>query len=559
MNSNLVAVLAADVVGYSKLMGDDAKSTLVALKRLRAEIFAPVVASRRGRVVKNMGDGWIVLFGAASDAAACALQIQQLQTVSQLQGGPEIRLRLGVHLGDVVEDEHDIYGDGVNIASRLEQLANPGSIAISDAVFGILDGTLRPSFDDAGERALKNIAKPIRIWTSGSLHAPAQSTLPARDGLRIVVRPLETSDERIAFPELADALTGDLVTFLNATHWLSVSTGDVCTPAYVLSGRIRTQGTRFRLEVKFIDPSGLEMWSDKIDGTLDDVFDWQDRACATVVGRVLATTFDAERRKLDKLSIDQMTASECELRGQLAIDRLDPDAFASALKYSNAAIEKDADQPTALALALVAYLSAVVMGYDEVSQPYAACVPGWCKAAAPLAADHPLLNLALGVTTYSQSSDPTALRIICEQALRQSSSDFVTLTLSGWAYIWIGDYSAALDCLHKARKLGGQSPWALSIQGGLALASLQAGDDVGAIGYAKQGLTVTASYSTLHRILAAAYAHQGQTVAAQHSVATALALNPRDSITAINARNIFFESVSTNRYLDGLRMAGMPE
>jgi adenylate cyclase len=559
MKSSLVAVLAADVAGYSKLMGDDAQSTLVALKRMRTEVFGPVVASRRGRVVKSMGDGWIVLFGAVTDAASCALQIQELLAGNLTQDGPDMRLRLGVHLGDVVEDEYDIYGDGVNIASRLEELAKPGSIAISDTVFGVLDGTLRPSFDDAGERALKNIPKPMRVWTSGSLDGVAPATSFGGQGTRIVIRPLETSDERLEVLELADALTGDLVTFLNATHWLSVTTGEVAEPTYVLTGRIRTQGGRFRLETKFTSPTGIELWSDKIDGTLEDAFDWQDNACEALVAHVLAATFDAERRKLDKLSIADMTAEQCELRGQLAIDRLDPEAFAAALKYSSAAIDKNEGAANALALALVAYLSATVMGYDEVSAPYTASVPAWCRAAAPIAADHPLLHLALGVTTYSQSSDPTALRIICEQALRQSSSDFITLTLSGWAYIWTGDYPAALDCLNKARKLGGQSPWALSIQGGLALASLQAGDDDGAIAYAKQGLTVTASYSTLHRVLAAAYAHQGHQNGAEHAVAAALALNPKDSIRVINSRNMFPEAVSVNRYLDGLRIAGMPE
>jgi adenylate cyclase len=296
-----------------------------------------------------------------------------------------------------------------------------------------------------------------------------------------------------------------------------------------------------------------------MDGTLEDAFEWQDKACETLVAQVLAAAFDAERRKLDKLTIDQMTANECELRGQLAIDRLDPEAFASALKFSSAAIEKDAGAANALALALVAYLSAAVMGYDEVRGPYAASVPLWCQAAAPLAADHALLHLALGVTTYAQSRDPTALRIIVEQALRQSSSDFVTLALSGWAYIWIGDHAAALDCLHKARKLGGQSPWALSIQGGQSLASLQAGDDAAAIGFAEQGLTISASYATLHRVLAAAYAHLGQMDAAGQAVEATLALNPNDSITVINSRNVFLETVSANRYLDGLRLAGMPE
>jgi Tfp pilus assembly protein PilF len=329
--------------------------------------------------------------------------------------------------------------------------------------------------------------------------------------------------------------------------------------SYTLAARVRARSTRLRLEVRFIGPTGLELWSAKLDGDLEDAFEWQDKSAETIVAQVLAAVFDFERRQLDKLTVAEMTANQCHLRGQLALDRLDPVAFASALQYSSAAIEKDPTSPHALALALVAYLSSVAMGYDDVNKAYSTAVPRWCKAATPLAADHTLLNLALGVTIYAQNHDPSALRQIVEQALRQSSSDFVTLALSGWAYIWIGDHGAALDCLTKAWKLGQQSPWALSIKGGLALASLQAGDDHSAIAFANEGLSVSTGYATLHRVMAAANAHLGQMDEARRAVEAALGTDPDDSIRAIRARNVFAESSQVNRYIDGLRLAGMPE
>ncbi|MFD1158835.1 adenylate/guanylate cyclase domain-containing protein [Roseovarius aestuarii] len=559
MKRSLAAVLAADVAGYSKLLGEDTEQTLTSLRRLRTEVFSPTVASRRGRVVKSMGDGWIVLFGAASDAANCALQIQDLLSKNASHQVPNMQLRLGVHLGDVVEEEEDVFGDGVNVAARLEQMAAPGSIAISDAVFGSLDGTLRPSFDDAGERELKNISRPVRVWTRGSLPGQKAPDSSASQRPQIVVRPIETSDPRDEVRELSDALTGDLMTYLGATHWLSVTATESARRSYVLSGRIRASGNRLRLEIKYIDPDGVELWSTKIDGDMDNAFDWQDETAESLISQVMTATFDSERLQLDKLAIEDMTANQCELRGQLAIDRLDPDAFASALEYSSVAIRKDPSLPHPHALALVSFLSATVMGYENVARKYAKSVPSWCSAAAPLAENNSLLRLALGVTTYSQHREPAILRSTVEYALRQCSSDFITLALSGWAYVWIGDNIAAIDCFKKATVLGGYSPWALSIRGGLAMATLQAGNDEAAIKLAKDGLNLSAGYATLYRVLAAAQAQLGRQDEASDALNAALRLHPNDNVTSILARNVFAVEGERNRYISGLRKAGMKE
>lgn len=559
MKRNLAAVLAADVVGYSKLLAEDTEGTLTALRHLRSEIFGPIVASRHGRVVKSMGDGWIVLFGAASDAVTCALQIQDLLTNDLGQQNLKLQLRLGLHVGDVVEEEEDVFGDGVNIAARLEEIASPGSVVISDALFGSLDGTLRPSFDDAGERDLKNISTPVRIWTRGSIPGHMVSGADATERPQIEIRRIETSDPREDVKELANALTGDLMTYLGATHWLSVTATESGRRSYVLTGRIRASGDRLRLEVRYTDPDEVELWTTKIDGNLDDVFDWQDETAVALISQVMTATFDSERRQLDRLAIEDLTANQCELRGQLAIDRLDPEAFATALKYSSVAIEKDPSLPHPFALALVSYLSATVLGYEDVTKKYADAMPSWCATASSLIESHSLLRLALGVTTYSQHREPAILRATVEYALRQSSSDFVTLALSGWAYIWIGDHFAAIDCLKRAFVLGGRSPWALSIRGGLALATLQAGDDVNAIKLAQEGLHLSIGYTTLYRVLAAAHAQLGQYDAAAEAIKDTLQLQPDDSIAAILARNVFAIEGEDNRYIAGLRKAGMRE
>ena len=169
MTRHLAAIVAADIVGYSAMMSADQDGTLAALRWVRSELFGPTVTGHRGKIVKSMGDGWLVEFASSIDAVVCAMQIQD-----RLAGNELIRLRIGIHIGDIVHEDEDVFGDGVNVAARLEAMAKPRTVVISDAVFGSLDGTLQLSFDELGERKLKNIARPIKVWSRGGATAAAK-------------------------------------------------------------------------------------------------------------------------------------------------------------------------------------------------------------------------------------------------------------------------------------------------------------------------------------------------------------------------------------------------
>ena len=191
MRRSLTAVLAADVVGYSALMGKDAEGTLATLRRLRTEILAPTVASKRGRLVKSMGDGWVVAFSAVADAVECAMQVQD-----RLKVDGAMQLRMGVHLGDVTEEDQDVFGDAVNIAARLEALAEPGALAISGEARRMLDAALRPSFDDAGAQTLKNIEDPVHVGFGAARIAASGASLKSVGFPRLQIKPVECADER---------------------------------------------------------------------------------------------------------------------------------------------------------------------------------------------------------------------------------------------------------------------------------------------------------------------------------------------------------------------------
>ena len=312
LSRRLAAILAADIVGYSALMGADQEGTLAALRQLRSEVFGPAVAGHRGKVVKSMGDGWLVEFAAATDAVTCAMQLQDALT-----GHNMLRLRIGIHIGDVVHEEEDVFGDGVNIAARLETLAVPGAVLISDAVHGSLDGTLRPSFDALGVQALKNIDRQVQVWCRGAgpdADAPVGLATAGREqgrqtGFpRLEITPVGMLGENPEVRELADALTSDLTTFLGSVRWLSADTQPTAgEDAYVLTGRLRVLGERLRLEAQLKGPDGKQLWTDKFDGTIADSFDWQDSTAEAIAAGVMAAILDTDTQQLAAIPVEERT------------------------------------------------------------------------------------------------------------------------------------------------------------------------------------------------------------------------------------------------------------
>ena len=309
----LAAILAADIVGYSALMAEDEAGTLEALRRLRRELFHPAVAGHRGKVVKDMGDGWLAEFASAADAVNCAVQVQ-----NGLIGNATIEVRIGIHIGDITHEDEDVYGDGVNVAARLEALAEAGAVAISDAVYGALDGTLQPSFDDTGEQVLKNIPRSVRVWVRTATPTPAMPTAaqvanPQRASFPVViaVRPINTSDPRPQVRELAAALTSDLFTYLDTGLWLNAIVAEHAPAGtFVLSCNLRALGDRLRLDANVLGKDGALLWSKRIDGGLEDCFDWQDRTGMDLAGGAISAIHDAEIGRIHAQSEGDRTAAD---------------------------------------------------------------------------------------------------------------------------------------------------------------------------------------------------------------------------------------------------------
>lgn len=334
MQRRLAAILAADVVGYSKLMGEDQERTLDALRALRKDLFGPIVTGHKGEVVKSMGDGWIVEFASVSDAVNCAIKIQ-----SGLKTHAIIRLRIGIHIGEVVFEEEDIFGDGVNVAARLEALADPGGVLISDTAYHSLDGKAGKLFGGEEILTLKNITRAVTGWhwpeKMASEPLPAEpDTLSLPDKPSIVVLPFNNMSDDPDQEHFADGMTEDLITDLSKLSGLFVvarnssftfkgKSVDVREAAkslgvrYVLEGSVRKMGSNVRINAQLIDAiSGGHLWAERYDGTVDNVFELQDDVGENIVAALQVHLKQDEQERFSHVHTSNLEAYELFVRAK---------------------------------------------------------------------------------------------------------------------------------------------------------------------------------------------------------------------------------------------------
>ncbi|MFC6640299.1 hypothetical protein GV827_23025 [Sulfitobacter sp. JBTF-M27] len=558
MERRLAAILAADIADYSRLVGEDETRALAALRSFRAEVFGPTVAGHHGKIIKSMGDGWLVEFSSAVEAVNCAIQIQD-----RVSGHEFLALRIGVHIGDVVHEEDDIFGDGVNVAARLEGWAEPGGIAISDPAYSSLDGTLTPSFDDAGQQELKNITRPQRIWTkTATLGGPTVQSRHARSSgySHLSILPVTTSDERVDVQELAEGLTGDLDDKLTAVRWLVVAVREQANPGdYTLKIALRSRGDRLRLEARLFEPMGKQIWANKFDGYLADSFDWQDTTGETVSLEVITKMLDAESDRLARIPVAERTAEECLVKGFMQMRMSDAQSFADSLTTYMLAMEKDSNLADAFGEAIWTAFAGMTVGLEVVRPYFEEYFQDWVTRGRHLTDQSSILSIAVALADFRTNLDVAPLRNAIAGALRRNPSDANVLSVSAWAAIWCGETETALDCFRKFERFGNFHPYSVPAKGGTALAALQLGDDALAISVAEDGLQLSSTYPTFHSVLASAYALTDQPDRAEAALAKYRELVPDRTISSWKAMNDYGGSEGGKRYFEGLRMAGLPE
>ena len=342
----LTAILAGDVAGYSRLMGADEEGTLKRLNAHRREFLDPKIAEHRGRIVKRTGDGVLIEFASAVDAARCAAEIQRGMSERNEPLAPDrrIELRIGIHVGDIIIEEGDIFGDGVNIAARLEGIAEPGGICISDDAFRQVRDKVDLAFEDAGDQHLKNIERPVRVYRLqlGKVATTMEKSLASSSKPSIAVLPFQNMSGDPEQEYFADGMVEEIITALARIRWLFViarnssfsykgsqaidvkRVGRELGVRYVLEGSVRKGRERVRITAQLIEAeTGAHLWADHFDGLLEDVFDLQDKVASGVAGVIEPTLQIAEVERASRRPTNDLAAYD------LLSARLCPDAFAS--------------------------------------------------------------------------------------------------------------------------------------------------------------------------------------------------------------------------------------
>ncbi len=421
MERRLTAILAADVVGYSRLMELDEAGTLTALKAHREELIDPTIAEHRGRIVKLMGDGALVEFASVVDAVTCAAAIQKGMTGrnDSVAADRHFELRIGVHLGDIIVEGEDIYGEGVNVAARLEGLAEPGGICLSSDAYRQVRGKVEVDFEDLGEREVKNLVEPLRVYRvaiNGPSPAPTLTPtkpLPLPDKPSIAVLPFDNMSGDPEQEFFADGIAEDVITALSRFRSLFViarnssfsyvgTSPDIRTVArelgvrYVVEGSVRMAGNRVRITAQLIDAtSGNHLWADRFDGGLDDVFDLQDQITEQIVVAVEPEIGARERERARRKPPENLDAWELVQRGLSHLHRMNKADRTEAIRLFREAVALDPE--FAAAHAHLAYaVSASVTFYAEDTAKDAVSGRAAAEQAVSLDPNEPLAHFALG-------------------------------------------------------------------------------------------------------------------------------------------------------------------
>jgi adenylate cyclase len=578
----LAAVLAADMVGYSRLMEVDEAGTLARLKTHRLELIDPAIAKNRGRIIKTTGDGLLVEFHSVADAVVCAAEVQRRMARRNADVSPArwIQFRIGINLGDVIFEENDIFGDGVNVAARLQMLAEPGGICVSGAVRDQVDHRLdEVAFEDLGEQNVKNITRPIHVFrvrlepaTTVALESGKDSSAatPINRKPSIAVLPLVNMSGDPEQEFFADGLTEDIITELSRFRDLliisrnstfvhkgkAVKVQEVARELdveYVLEGSVRKVGDRVRVTVQLIDAqTDRHIWAERYDRKLEDIFAIQDEVTgaivATLPGRVEAATHERAKRK----RTDNMAAYECVLAAKVLHHRSQREANAEALLLLDRALALDANYAHAHAW------KACVLGQTWIY--------GWC---ADRDATFQQVVAELQIALALDDNDSDVHRILAAVHLTRDDHDKAmyhqerALTLNpnydlvavqqGELLTWLGRPEEGIDWIRKAMRLNPYHPERFWNHLGRACYCAEKFAEA-----AEAFAHITRPDYTHHAFLAATFAQMGNTVAATAHAAEVVKLEPTFSVATYLATQHYKHDADRRRHEAGLLKAGLP-
>ncbi|GLS38311.1 adenylate cyclase [Mesorhizobium tianshanense] len=576
---HLAAILACDVVGYSRLTERDEHGTLERLKSYRKNLLEPLVLEHQGRIVKLTGDGMLCEFASVVNAVTSAIAIQQALAEHEAETPEEerIRFRIGVNLGDVVcEEDGDLYGDGVNIATRLESIADPGTVVVSGTAYDHLQGKLDCGFTPLGDLRLKNIERPVRAYrveTDASASVAAPPPLPAKPSIAVLPFTNMSGDPDQEY--FADGLVEDIITGLSRVNSFFViarnssftykgravdlrQVGRELGVRYVLEGSIRRAGSRVRISGQLVDAiSGHHVWTDRFEGDVSDIFDLQDKVTESVVGAVEPSIRLEEIKQARMKPTDYISAYDLYLRALPRFYSMTREGFADVRRLTNEALS--IDPGFNLAKALGAYIRSL-----SVSQCWHE--PDDIRVAARMARevladardDPTSLRFAAQVIAYSAKDYETALDTI-DRSLLLNPNSAQGHTGSGWVNAHSGRSLVAIEHFHRAMRLSPVDPEKGIALSGIGMSYLMLERYEEALAWGERALREMPNYGSSHRVVIMALVKLNRPDEAQAAALRLMEAFPTYTLGLQRQINPWRDKVFAERYVEALGIAGVPE
>ncbi|WP_245470736.1 adenylate/guanylate cyclase domain-containing protein [Bradyrhizobium guangzhouense] len=574
-------MLAADVAGYSRLMGADELGTLQALKAIRREIVDPAIAAHKGRIVKTTGDGMLVEFASAVDAVTSAVTIQD-----QIAGRNEtISFRIGINVGDIIIDDDDIFGDGVNVAARVESECEPGGVCLSGSAYEQVRGKTAFAFDDLGDRSLKNIERPVRLYsarsastTSAKPHSEMTKSLPLPDRPSIAVLPFQNMSDDPEQGYFADGIVDDIITALSRFKSLFVIArnssfiykgaavdiklvGRELGVRYVLEGSVRKAGRKVRIVGQLIDAvSGAHVWADRFDGSLEDIFELQDNLTTSVVGAIVPKLEQVEIDRAKRKPIQNLDAYDSILRGmdclQTAGDREKDD---EALRFFYRAIELDPQSASAYGWAASRYHVRKMNGWIVDKEREFAEARRLIECAIKFGQDDAvaLSRVAFALSFIFVEHEQAATLV--DSAIAMNSNLAIALRARSWISVYLGEHEKALNEIDRAIRVNPIDPQNYHLENARGFALLFMGKYDEACHSAERALAIQPRITPSLRIASVGHALSGRLDQARAMMGRLREIDTVMRLSNVEEWSPFNRKQDVERFLEGLRLAGLPD
>lgn len=569
----LAAILAADVAGFSRLMGNDEEGTLAALKACRRELIDPKVAEHHGRIVKTTGDGALAEFASAVDATRCAVEIQKAMAERNavVPEDRRIEFRIGLNVGDVLFDEGDIYGDGVNIAARLEALASPGAICLSEDAYNQTKNKLTLNVSDMGEQRLKNIAQPVRVHVvrlDGALERPTL-TLPDRPSIAVLAFQNMSGDPDQEY--FADGMVEEIITALSRVRWLFViarnssfsykrravdvkQIGRELGVRYILEGSVRKSGGRIRITAQLIDAlTGAHLWADRYDRDLADIFAVQDEITGSVAAIIEPALAEAERQRVLRKPPGSLDAWETYQRGLWHYYKYDADENKVAQNLFRRAIELDPNFAAGhYGLAFAQHLDSWLYStptWTEVARS------GLREARTAVLLDEKD-SMAHAALSFMQQRCGDWETAIAEgrAAVSLNPNSAWSMVALGHALGWGGHQKEGIEYLRRAMRASPHDPLTWLCTFWIGIFWYFSRDYAASIDAMREVIQVRPGFA--HRWRAAAFAQLGRTGEAKEALEESISIMPEIFERLARQRPPWTRPEDYDHYIEGLRKAG---